>query len=429
MAPVTSVAVSADGKTLVGASLDRAVRFWDAGTGRLKLTLIADAGQILAVGAGATVGLQQGRERAGGRRPDGQGAGNAVPQGVRGQIRVPQRAGGGEVIDAGKRIVLGSYSPLPRFGGRPGCGGRVGGEGGKGSPDQVPRIPSPRVPTPHPNPPRHHLSPRAGGGGVGAAVLVLLLAGSLTAADPWHLAGWNARAVVEVAKPAADRAAIALRRQGPVPRAAASPTAPTSASSTPPASAFRFSSPSTTPPATRSSRSRAYDPKAKYFVYFDNPNRPRGRRAGRRRDKPGAGPPKGAWVPKFGLVYQTRVRPRARDIKDETNPRPWRRRQAHGRQPARSSAPASSRGSPTGTTRSGPATTTSASTAAGSTSPRPARTSSAPRRTRRRSRSSTARTWSTGRAGTPPSAGPAGRRTRPSSSPPARTTSSTTTRR
>ena len=51
MAPVTGVAVTADGKTLVGASLDRAVRYWDASTGRLKLTLIADTGQILAVSA------------------------------------------------------------------------------------------------------------------------------------------------------------------------------------------------------------------------------------------------------------------------------------------------------------------------------------------------------------------------------------------
>jgi WD40 repeat protein len=51
MAPVTGVAVSADGKTLVGASLDRAVRFWDAASGRVKFTLIADEKQILAVGA------------------------------------------------------------------------------------------------------------------------------------------------------------------------------------------------------------------------------------------------------------------------------------------------------------------------------------------------------------------------------------------
>src|SRR5262245_35408781 len=51
MAPVAGVALSADGKTLVGGSLDRAVRFWDAGTARLKLTLIADTAQILAIGA------------------------------------------------------------------------------------------------------------------------------------------------------------------------------------------------------------------------------------------------------------------------------------------------------------------------------------------------------------------------------------------
>jgi WD40 repeat protein len=51
MAPVTGVVVTADGKTLVGASLDRSVRFWDAGTGKVKLTLIADTNQILAISA------------------------------------------------------------------------------------------------------------------------------------------------------------------------------------------------------------------------------------------------------------------------------------------------------------------------------------------------------------------------------------------
>ncbi|HJZ94226.1 MAG TPA: WD40 repeat domain-containing protein, partial [Gemmataceae bacterium] len=51
MAPVNRAALSADGKTLVGMSHDRSVRFWDAATGRLKLTLIADTAQILAIGA------------------------------------------------------------------------------------------------------------------------------------------------------------------------------------------------------------------------------------------------------------------------------------------------------------------------------------------------------------------------------------------
>jgi WD40 repeat protein len=51
MAPLTSVVVTADNRTLVGASLDRSVRFWDAATGRVKMTLIADREQIVAIGA------------------------------------------------------------------------------------------------------------------------------------------------------------------------------------------------------------------------------------------------------------------------------------------------------------------------------------------------------------------------------------------
>lgn len=51
MAPVASVAVSSDGKTLVAASLDRAVRFWDTGTGKVKNTVISDAGQVVTIAA------------------------------------------------------------------------------------------------------------------------------------------------------------------------------------------------------------------------------------------------------------------------------------------------------------------------------------------------------------------------------------------
>lgn len=49
MAPVHSVAFSTDGKTMTSASLDRAVRFWDVGNGRLKLTLLADVNQLAAI--------------------------------------------------------------------------------------------------------------------------------------------------------------------------------------------------------------------------------------------------------------------------------------------------------------------------------------------------------------------------------------------
>ncbi len=51
MAPVTSVAWTADGKTIATGSLDRSLRFWDASTGALRATLIADDKQVAAIGA------------------------------------------------------------------------------------------------------------------------------------------------------------------------------------------------------------------------------------------------------------------------------------------------------------------------------------------------------------------------------------------
>ena len=54
---------------------------------------------------------------------------------------------------------------------------------------------------------------------------------------------------------------------------------------------------------------RAADPKQRYFIYFGNP------KAGQAAEQvvldpaPGAGPPKGAWLPQYGFVYQTRQRP------------------------------------------------------------------------------------------------------------------------
>jgi len=51
MAPVTHVAWTADGKTLATCSIDRALRFWDAGSGKLRATMIADEKQIAAIGA------------------------------------------------------------------------------------------------------------------------------------------------------------------------------------------------------------------------------------------------------------------------------------------------------------------------------------------------------------------------------------------
>jgi WD40 repeat protein len=51
MAPLTGVWLSTDNRTLVGASLDRSIRFWDAATGRVKMTIVTDKEQMVAIGA------------------------------------------------------------------------------------------------------------------------------------------------------------------------------------------------------------------------------------------------------------------------------------------------------------------------------------------------------------------------------------------
>jgi WD40 repeat protein len=51
MAPVKAVSWSADGKTIVTSTLDRAIRFWEADNGKLRGTLVYDGKQVAAIGA------------------------------------------------------------------------------------------------------------------------------------------------------------------------------------------------------------------------------------------------------------------------------------------------------------------------------------------------------------------------------------------
>jgi WD40 repeat protein len=51
MAPVGSVAFSAGGKTMATCTIDRSVRFWNAATGRLQVTLLAEKDQLCCVSA------------------------------------------------------------------------------------------------------------------------------------------------------------------------------------------------------------------------------------------------------------------------------------------------------------------------------------------------------------------------------------------
>jgi tetratricopeptide (TPR) repeat protein len=54
---------------------------------------------------------------------------------------------------------------------------------------------------------------------------------------------------------------------------------------------------------------RATDPRHRYFIYFGNPNAQRASEEVVVDPAPGAGPPKGSWIPRYGLVYTTLQRP------------------------------------------------------------------------------------------------------------------------
>ena len=189
-------------------------------------------------------------------------------------------------------------------------------------------------------------------------------------------------------------------------RAGPKPTAATTASSTPPASRCRSSSRFTTPSAIRSS------PSARPTRSSASSSTSATRRPSRAAEEviadPASAPARRRRPGCRSTVScsQTIQRPEGDNPKTVAG-----HGEADRRQQGASTVPATSAASPTATTRSAPPTTTSASTAAGSASPRPATTSSAPPPTRRRSPSSTARNWSTGPAGTPPSAASAARST------------------
>jgi tetratricopeptide (TPR) repeat protein len=139
--------------------------------------------------------------------------------------------------------------------------------------------------------------------------ILLLVTRPATAANPWHLPGWQARAIVEIPKPATDAdvdtAAVKVLCQG---RARADGSDYRVLDAAGKAVPFQI----TFHDAGRYSllSFRAADAKQRYFVYFGNPKAERSPEEIVIDPKPGAGPPKAAWVPRFGLVYQTIRRPK-----------------------------------------------------------------------------------------------------------------------
>jgi tetratricopeptide (TPR) repeat protein len=131
----------------------------------------------------------------------------------------------------------------------------------------------------------------------------------LRAAEAWHLPGWNARAVVEVGKNSpdagCDTCGVKVLCAG---------------RANPNGSDYRVLDGAGKPlpfqlcfhDSERYSliSFKCDNPRGKYFVYFDNPKAARAAEQVADHPAPGAGPPKGAWVPKFGFVLQTIERPR-----------------------------------------------------------------------------------------------------------------------
>ncbi|HJT31891.1 MAG TPA: PKD domain-containing protein [Pirellulales bacterium] len=135
-----------------------------------------------------------------------------------------------------------------------------------------------------------------------AAVIVAV------AAAPWHLDGWQERAVVTIARPADDRdcdtAAVKVLSQG---------------HARPDGADYRVLDGQGRPlpfqimfhDATRYSliSFRASDPSETYFIYYGNPQAARSAEEIVADPRPAAGPPNGVWTPRYGLVYVTMRRP------------------------------------------------------------------------------------------------------------------------
>src|SRR5579884_2488907 len=146
-------------------------------------------------------------------------------------------------------------------------------------------------------------------GALQAVLLAGLVAGASPAAEAWHLPGWNARAVVEIARPCGepgvDTCGVKVLCQG---RAKADGSDYRVLDSAGKALPFQLMFHD----AARYSliSFKADNPKGRYFVYFDNPKADRAAEQVTEDGKPGAGPPKGAWVPRYGFVLQTIERPK-----------------------------------------------------------------------------------------------------------------------
>jgi len=154
-----------------------------------------------------------------------------------------------------------------------------------------------------------------GGGTVGRLIVPvvvwwLAVATPLDAADAWHLEGWTARAVVTIAKPlpdaAVDSASVRVVHQGRAKPDGSDFRVRDIAGKPVP---FQLTWHDTDGYSLLSFQASKPAAGAKFFVYFGNPQATRAAEMVVSADRPGAGPPKGNWVPRQGLVFATIKRP------------------------------------------------------------------------------------------------------------------------
>ena len=129
-----------------------------------------------------------------------------------------------------------------------------------------------------------------------------------SAADPWHLAGWGARAVVEFPRPSTepgvDVGGVKVLCLGRT-KTDGSDYRVVDAAGHPLPFQIMFHD------AARYSllSFRVTDPRQRYFIYFGNPQAPRAAEEIVADPAPGSGPPQGAWIPRYGLTLVTIQRP------------------------------------------------------------------------------------------------------------------------
>jgi tetratricopeptide (TPR) repeat protein len=146
------------------------------------------------------------------------------------------------------------------------------------------------------------------------SVFCIALPSSSHAADPWHLAGWQARAIVEIPTPSTekgvDTAGVRILCQGRA-RPDGSDYRVLDAAGKPVPFQIMFHD------HERYSliSFRADNSRQKFFVYFGNPQAQRAAEQVVVNPAPGSGAPTGAWVPHFGLVLATIERPEGENPK------------------------------------------------------------------------------------------------------------------